>query len=259
MTEVVAVDWSGRAKGAGEAIWLARVARGRLEELENGLDRHAVVQRLIELAREEPRLAVGLDFAFSFPAWYAADRGWTSCREIWRAMLHDAEPLLEACEPPLWGRAGKTKPPGQTAFRETDAAVHAHPKSVFQIGGAGAVGTGSLRGMKHLATLEASGFSIWPFNEPGWPRVVEIYPRLFTPGVVKSRHRARRSHLEARFPEQDPVLRERAAGSEDAFDAAVSALVMAEHMTAIENLSAAEPGSLASIEGAIWAPVPESA
>jgi hypothetical protein len=41
--------------------------------------------------------------------------------------------------------------------------------------------------------------------------------------------------------------------------AAVSALVMAEHMTTIENLSAAEPGLLAGIEGAIWAPVPESA
>jgi hypothetical protein len=169
-------------------------------------------------------------------------------------MRDEAEPLLKACEPPLWGRPGKTKPHDQAAFRETDCAVDAHPKSVFQIGGAGAVGTGSLRGMKHLAELAEAGFSIWPFDETGWPRVIEIYPRLFTPGVVKSRHRARRAHLEARFPDQDPVLRERAAGSEDAFDAAVSALVMAEHLTAIENLSAAAPGSLPSIEGAIWAP-----
>jgi catechol 2,3-dioxygenase-like lactoylglutathione lyase family enzyme len=62
----------------------------------------------------------------------------------------------------------------------------------FQIGGAGAVGTGSLRGMQHLADLAHAGFSIWPFDRPGWPLAVEIYPRLFTPGVVKSRHRARR-------------------------------------------------------------------
>lgn len=121
------------------------------------------------------------------------------------------------------------------------------------------MGTGSLRGMRHLAELADAGFMIWPFDEPGWPRAIEIYPRLFTRGVVKSRHRARREHLEARFTDQDPVLLEHAAGSEDAFDAAVSALVMAEHVSVIEDLSTAEPGSPARIEGAIWHPAPKSA
>ena len=256
MTHVVAVDWSGRAKGAAETIWLARVEGGQLRELENGLDRDGLVQRVIQMADDDPRLVVGLDFAFSFPASYASKRGWTSHHQVWEAMKHDAEPLLAACEPPFWGRPGKKRPSSahHDAYRETDTKVDANPKSVFQIGGAGAVGTGSLRGMEHLATLAAAGFSIWPFDEPSWPRVIEIYPRLFTGGVVKSRHRARRQHLAAAFPDQDPVLLERAAGSEDAFDAAVSALVMAKHLSAIEALTAAEPGSLASIEGTIWAP-----
>ncbi|MCM3920678.1 hypothetical protein ND748_03170 [Frankia sp. AiPs1] len=41
MAQVIAVDWSGRAKGAAESIWLARVVAGRLVELDNGLDRAA--------------------------------------------------------------------------------------------------------------------------------------------------------------------------------------------------------------------------
>ena len=36
------------------------------------------------------------------------------------------------------------------------------PKSTFQIGGAGAVGTGSLRGMPHLLTLREAGCAVWP-------------------------------------------------------------------------------------------------
>jgi hypothetical protein len=124
---------------------------------------------------------------------------------------------------------------------------------VFQIGGAGAVGTGSIRGMPHLLTLTENGFTVWPFARPGWPRVVEIYPRLLTGAVNKGRWAQRHAYLFERFPEQPWELLERAAGSEDAFDAAVSALVMGAHQPELETLTK-PPASEYRIEGKIWRP-----
>lgn len=167
----------------------------------------------------------------------------------------DAKGLLAACEPPFWGRPGKGAQEAQqlgAPYRLTEEGLGA--KSVFQIGGAGAVGTGSLRGMEHLAELSAAGFSIWPFDDPAWPLAVEIYPRLLTGKVAKNRHRERRKYLDGRFAEQDPVLLERAAGSEDAFDAAVSALVMGRHSGRFDALPMFDPRAPARIEGAIWRP-----
>jgi hypothetical protein len=92
--------------------------------------------------------------------------------------------------------------------------------------------------------------------------VVEIYPRLLTllaagGPVVKSRHRDRRAVMERCFPEQDPVLRERAAGSDDAFDAAVSALVMARRADHLAALPRIAPDVPARLEGEFWVPLPE--
>jgi hypothetical protein len=169
-------------------------------------------------------------------------------------MRNDAEALLKACEPPFWGRPGTRAQALGPGLRETEAGAPATPKSVFQIGGAGAVGTGSLRGMPHLADLADAGFAIWPFDDPRAPMAVEIYPRALTGPVLKSRHRARREYLARRFPDQDAVMRERAAGSEDAFDAAVSALVMARHREELAALPPVPPGSRLRLEGAIWTP-----
>lgn len=255
VTHVVAIDWSGRERGAAEFIWLARVVGGQLVELENGRERGEVVDHVVPLSREADRCVVGLDFAFGFPAWYAAQRGWTSGREAWDAMRDEAGELLARCEPPFWGRPGTRAQTLGRPFRATELAVGIRPKSIFQIGGAGAVGTGSLRGMEHLARLADAGFAVWPFDDPAWPLAVEIYPRLFTPpGLVKGHHRARRDHLEQRFPDQPPLLRERAAGSEDAFDAAITALAMAEHVDHFDRLPSVAPGAPERLEGAIWTP-----
>lgn len=254
MTQVIAVDWSGRAKGAAEAIWLARVDDGQLVELENGRERKEVVAAAIERARGDPRTIAGFDFAFSFPRWYCEANGWATGIEVWRAMRQRSEELLRSCEPPFWGREGTTAQKHGDSYRKTDRAVPGQAKSVFQIGGAGAVGTGSLRGMPHLVDLVEHGFSIWPFDAPDWPLAIEIYPRVFAPGVVKGRHRERLAHLERSFPEQRPVLLERAAGSEDAFDAAVSALAMSANIDALGRLPERPVGSAERIEGEIWAP-----
>jgi hypothetical protein len=252
--QTIAIDWSGRERGAAEAIWLARVRDGALVELENGMERDEVIDAAIAAARDDPQTIVGLDFAFAFPAWYAAREGWSSGRDIWDAMRDGAEALLDACEPPFWGRPGTRAQTLGPALRRTEADAPSRPKSVFQIGGAGAVGTGSLRGMRHLADLADAGLSVWPFEDPRLPMAVEIYPRALTGPVLKSRHRARREYLARRFPDDDAVLRERAAGSEDAFDAAVSALVMARHADEFAALPSVAPSSPLRLEGAIWIP-----
>jgi hypothetical protein len=251
---VVAVDWSGKRERAEEFIWLAQVGDGRLTDLRCGSSREALVERLIEMAEDDRRMAVGLDFAFGFPAWWPLHRGWSSADQAWRAMRAEGERLLATCEEPFWGRPGRPNPhPRSRLYRRTDLEEgDGTAKSPFQIGGAGAVGTGSIRGMPHLLSLQDNGFGIWPFAA-GWPRVVEIYPRVLAGPVRKSRWAERHEFLLRRFPEQPRDLLERAAGSEDAFDAAVSALVMSENEVALVDLTPAAGGDHA-IEGKIWRP-----
>jgi hypothetical protein len=241
---VVAIDWSGRAAGAERYIWLAEVCDGRLVDLRNGLRREAVVAWLVE---DRPDV-VGLDFAFSFPAWWCAARGWTHVEDVWAAARDEGEAWLAACDAPFWGRPGKRRPADGEPLRRTERDDARGAKAVFQIGGAGSVGTGSIRGMPYLLTLAEAGFAIWPFSA-GRPLVVEIYPRALTGPLRKSRRAERAAALERFRGEQPADLLARAAGSEDAFDAAVSALAMARHAGELASLA---PGG--DIEGAIWRP-----
>jgi hypothetical protein len=251
---ILAVDWSGKLKRAEEFLWLAEVRDGHLVDLRSGLAREQLVSRLVTVAEEEPRTVVGLDFAFSFPNWWCAEQGWTAGYDVWAAMAEDGERLLDACDEPFWGRPGKPNPhPRDRLYRRTEREEGAGgAKSVFQIGGAGAVGTGSIRGMPYLLSLTERGFSVWPFVD-GLPRVVEIYPRVLTGPVNKGRWAERHALLFERFPEQPSDLLERAAGSEDAFDAAVSALVMGAHEAELQTLPRPSAPEYA-IEGKIWRP-----
>ncbi len=118
---------------------------------------------------------------------------------------------------------------------------------MFQLGGAGAVGTGSVRWMPLLASLSAEGFSVWPFDGASERMVIEIYPRILTRGVIKSDHLARERYLEqdGRIP---PHLFDVAASGEDPFDAAISALERARHVEEITAVRA-QPGY--ALEGAM--------
>ena len=257
MSRVVAVDWSGAKTGARSRIWLAEVRDGRLSRLESGRDRAGLIKHLIADAKADPDVVVGLDFAFSFPRWFAEERGATSIEELWNLVAERGEDWLRSCRDPFWGRRGRGKPDLPEHFRHTERraskAKSSNPKSVFQIGGAGAVGTGSIRGTPHLARLRTEGFSIWPFHEAQPPLVIEIYPRLLTGLVNKTDFDARRTYLAEDFPEIDDVLACKAMSSEDAFDAAVSAVIMSRHLDEISALTAtADPAEL--IEGTIWWP-----
>jgi len=252
----IAVDWSGALRGARRKIWLAEAREGRLVRVECGRSREEVVEHLaVEIPHE--RLAVGLDFAFSMPEWFVREQGASRAVDLWPLVARHAEAWLRDCKPPFWGRRGRPRPPiddERSPFRRTEgehtpvAGIRA--KSVFQIGGAGAVGTGSLRGMPHLARLRSAGFAIWPFDPPEPPLALEIYPRLLTGAIPKRSRVARDLYLASRAPDLPAELRAHAASTEDAFDAAVSALAMARHL-APERLALSRHPSDA-IEGRIW-------
>ncbi|HZJ29321.1 MAG TPA: hypothetical protein VFD37_04945, partial [Solirubrobacterales bacterium] len=56
---------------------------------------------LIRLAGESP-LIVGLDFAFSFPAWFVKERLRADrVEQVWDAAERDGEDWLRSCEPPF--------------------------------------------------------------------------------------------------------------------------------------------------------------
>jgi hypothetical protein len=259
---VIAVDWSGDARMARRHIWLAEATRpGRLARLEAGRDRQELADHLWHLIGAD--LVIGFDFAFSFPAWFVESLGLSTAPELWAHVARHGEGWLAACEPPFWGHAGRSRPPhARPALRLTDLAVPrtagVAPKSIFQIGGAGAVGTGSIRGMPLLHQLHARGARVWPFGDGVGGRhrratVVEIYPRLLTGAVHKSSPAARAALLERRYPELEADHRRLAVSSDDAFDAAVSALVMIEHVADLAALPP-EANRVLRREGRIWHP-----
>jgi hypothetical protein len=254
---IVAVDWSGAMDGAHKTMWCAEVVDGRLVRLENGRSRDQLVDHLLDVAAEGPDLVVGLDFAFSAPAWFLESLGLKGASDLWSLASSQAEVWIEACEPPFWGRGPRKRPELSEHFRLTDQMRIGgiSPKSVFQLGGAGHVGTGSLRGWPHLARLADAGFSIWPFSEAAMPLVVEIYPRALTGAVIKSSAIDRCEYLERNYPEIGSAMTNLAASTADAFDAAVSALVMARHQDQFTGLAAMADPAI-SLEGYIWQPVP---
>ncbi len=255
--DTIAVDWSGARSGTPRHIWLSHVRNGSMLTLRSGRNRHEVIEDLAAIRHRCPDgVVVGLDFAFSFPAWFLHERGYRNVGQLWGATARDGDEWLASCQPPFWGRPGKKRPDlpdhlRRCEQRATVAGISA--KSVFQIGGAGAVGTGSIRGMPHLLRLRQAGFSIWPFDPPSPFTVVEIYPRLLT-GPVHKRNQEDRTAYLATAPwtialeHRDPMT-----ASEDAFDAGISALAMSGQQLELATLGqATDPLTL--LEGDIWPP-----
>ena len=253
----MAIDWSGAATAAASKIWIASAVGGSLTALVAPGSRAAVRDALLSRRRDDASCLVGLDFAFSVPAWFALERGWRQVHDVWSAARDDGESWLRECAPPFWGRAGVSRPHDAThGLRETERAwtTSPRPKSVFQIGGAGAVGTGSIRGMPMLLELRDAGWAVWPFDAPGSHTLVEIYPRVFTGPLVKRDTSARSrflnvtGHLAATRSDFLNTM----IASEDAFDAGVSAVEMSLAAGATPLRAIDDPRS--RIEGRIWVP-----
>lgn len=257
----IAVDWSGALATVRSRMWLAESRERKLVRLDRGFTREELVLDLIARSRRDPSLVVGLDFAFSFPEWFLDELGVRSARELWALVAREGERWLEDCSPPFWGKPLCPRPepvPGKGPWRATESEhvpiAGIRPKSVFQIGGAGTVGTGSLRGMPFLAELRRAGFSIWPFDRARLPLVLEIYPRALTGPVDKSSALARSMYLQARHGGESRALLERAASSEDAFDAAVSAASMQRFARDFPRLARLPRTARDRREGRIWVP-----
>jgi hypothetical protein len=254
----LAVDWSGRATAAGQRrhIFVASCRKGDIT-LECGYNHEEVCALLLAAAERTRDLVVGLDFAFSFPAWWLRKQGCADALALWQLAAKDGERWLRAGREPFWGRPGQRRPlhhhaPRWRGFRRTDLALRA--KSPFQIGGAGAVGTGSIRGMPMLTRLHQAGFHLWPFQTAELPLALEIYPRLFTGAVIKSSGKARMAYLQHhRYASLPSDVLAKAIASEDAFDALCSLLGMVEHAAHLNTLTQ-ECHPAARLEGAIWNP-----
>lgn len=256
---VIAIDWSGARRYEQRHLWLAE-SRGP-ESTGDGLatlapmTRSAAVDAVMAAAERDSELVVGLDFAFSMPAWWLGQLGIGHVGELWA----DAERLaawLAGCPSPFWGRPGRPRPTTlapEQHWRRTELDLTPRPKSVFQLGGAGSVGTGSLRGMPALRRLREAGFGVWPFDGPGLPMVIEMWPRLFTGPVVKSRRESRRQWLRSHHLPITPLQRGQAEDSEDAFDA-VAALFGVQALWAASGPPERPPAGTQAVEleGWIW-------
>lgn len=295
---------AGRARGGRRNLAPVDGADGSLlggrVQLEAGRTRAEIAPWLIELAGETPRMVVGFDFCFSYPEWFVRDElGLRSAPEFWKLVTetHGERWLMRRTaedpdhDPRFWGKPHKRPAEFSGALlhrmlraTDIDCKILSHipeadraarvkgitPKSVFQIGGSGSVGTGSLRGMPTLLALRAGGFRIWPFDrvglaeDPPVPMVVEMYTRLMTGAVHKANPVARAAYLarrrDAGSVDYDPryaalprTVLTGARSSEDAFDALVSCMVMSDRRASFAALR--QPRDPAyRMEGWTWAP-----
>jgi hypothetical protein len=304
---IVAVDWSGRVDAAGQrrhiwaGVWTAAssdksVAGAGRVTLEAGRTRVELIEWLIELGHVTPRMVVGIDCCFSYPAWFLEEHG---CRDVfafWRQVAagKGEEWLHRDCvDARFWGKAGAGRMGQRPAefcgdqmhrmMRQTDMDNKILPlraggdaeraakmkgitaKSPFQIGGSGSVGTGSLRAMPALLRLREAGFRVWPYEDASLqgvaprPLVVEMYTRLLTGAVAKSNATARKVYLARRRQEETVYaglsrgVMAKALGSEDAFDALVSALEMVRWREEFSRLRRTRDAKL-RLEGITWRP-----
>ncbi|MEO8870855.1 MAG: hypothetical protein ABI357_08490, partial [Granulicella sp.] len=247
LERVVAVDWSGRIDATGQrrhiwaGVWTAFPGTTGTVTLESGRTREELIAWLIDLARETPRMVVGIDCCFSYPAWFLAEHHCPTVFDFWqhvasgygeRWLAREREENApdrrdDKRDERFWGKPHKR--PAQfcgehlhRSMRLTDmdnkitpkmsqdeptraAAVRGiTPKSPFQIGGSGSVGTGTLRAIPHLLHLHEAGFRVWPFESSALsaakpaPLLVEMYTRLLTGPVAKSNPTARKTYFATR-------------------------------------------------------------
>lgn len=229
---VIAIDWSGR-KGNDQVHHIrSAVATSSGIEVWADLTRAAVVTELIDLASP---VVVGFDFAFGFPSWIGECLGCTEGPELWPIVEAGADEWLAQCPPPFFGATG-TKRLKVELLRRCDARERAKP--VFQIAGAGHVGTGSLRGMPFLRLLREAGYAVWPFDGPSDRTIFEIYPTR----LREVQHSiALTSRVEAMY------------ANDNTRDAVESACVMWEHRASFASLTAATDPTT-RIEGDVWTP-----
>jgi hypothetical protein len=229
------VDWSAgsKPKTGPDSVWycLLEPAEGRLFTTNPSTRQEACEEirgHLVDLVSRGRRVLIGFDFPYGFPRGTGARLGFSG-GPAWRVMWDELSLLVEdgadnqsnrfgvaadmnggmtTGPAPFWGC-----PPSQSGpflhpkkpqpwpkdipeFRWADRAVSG-PKSIWQLYGAGSVGSQALLGIPRLAALLDdpalhSVSHVWPFESAGVAPVVpasgtpfllhaEIYPSLVPP------------------------------------------------------------------------------
>lgn len=221
---VVILDWSAasRPKRGRDSIWLAVAARDA-ETLENLPTRASAETRLRDLIRSAlaagERLLIGADFAFGYPAGFAAGlTGRAEALAVWEWLAARIEDGADNANNrfavaaaanrafpglgPFWFRPAARDLP-DLPVRGTDRAGHGLPERrrceglargaqpVWKLGTAGAVGSQALTGLPVLWRVRAAHpgrVAAWPL-EP-WDRapvvLAEVFPSLLAPQVAEA-------------------------------------------------------------------------
>ena len=220
---VIAADWSAAAsptsaRPRADAIWVCADLQGA-RHLEYFRTRRAAVAWIEDWLGRGYRTLLGFDFAFGFPEGFA--EGLTGRAEATAAWDWLAERIEDRADNsndrfavaaeanralpgggPFWGHPQGRSYAGLAPTKHRDGAFGDHrrtergstAKPVWQLSGAGAVGSQSLVGCAMLARLRRAwpDLAVWPqetgFAVPG-ARVAlaEIYPSLFDDGAEDHR------------------------------------------------------------------------
>ncbi len=252
------VDWSAasRPTTGPDSIWIADLDdTAPAPTLSNPATRRGA-EELIRSAIEEAehvRSLVAIDVGLGYPSGTATTLGlrgdpWRATWERIAARLHDDDrnrndrfdvaAELNQCtgcdEGPWWGapddtrRPGlhRTKPPAPalSEFRSTERTLRAagwFPKSVWQLLGAGSVGSQTLTAipvLHRLCSELGARIDVWPFTTqlrapsvaPGGVVIAEIWPTQFvdeTPvAVVKDAHQVAATAVALRTADRKGVL-----------------------------------------------------
>jgi molybdopterin-guanine dinucleotide biosynthesis protein B len=226
---VLIADWSAAAvptsaRGRSDAIWIGQAGG----EEEHFRTRAAAESWLTTRLADGRRTLLGFDFAFGWPAGFAARlTGRADPRAVW-AWLHthltdgpdnrnDRFALAAAINRrfhgsagPFWSRPATLDLPDlprrkrEVNFAALGLAEHrvaegqTRAKSVWMLSNPGAVGSQSLVGQPLLHRLVQAGAAVWPFDPPdvlARAQVVlaEVYPSLLAGPVAAES--ARLAHL----------------------------------------------------------------
>lgn len=218
----VMVDWSAaRDRGPApkpDAIWATVARAGRVEEPVYLRNRRVAERWLAEFIEAElaagRRVLAGFDFPFGFPAgfaerltgradplalwdWFAAeleDDGSVNNRFALAGRINARFPGTGPFwfngargDIPFLPRRGSERHGHGMAERRAAEARAPGSFSVWQMGGAGAVGGQAMTGMAALSRLRArlgQAVAVWPFEPPEAPVVLtEIWPSLLAEAV----------------------------------------------------------------------------
>jgi precorrin-8X/cobalt-precorrin-8 methylmutase len=226
--DVVIVDWSAAStpRLGRDSIWIGHASATASEPLNvatRGQALRVVGDRLVDLIRQGRRVLIGFDFPYGYPRGTAEQIGLSGERgdeppwlRIWNELASlvtdgptNANNRFEvaaelnrrgAC---FWGRPATSNaevPPTKQPFtlpefRATEQRLRSqarHPKSVWQLSGAGSVGSQALLGIPIVRALRfderlADVSRVWPFETGfAFPRDVQVVHAEIWPGVVQS-------------------------------------------------------------------------